>query len=151
MADVVVRHCTIRVVRHGGWSWGPQPRVLLDHVLRQVPNLIAAELDRLFPEKGVEQEIAARYQPLIERSEYKLFRPHGPIIGAVEQLAAQELPLLLAEIDRFDRTTPGYPFSALVRCAALTRLSDPRAAAFCDAAAKGVPPDLVTKARNLKP
>jgi hypothetical protein len=59
MADVLVRHCTIRVVRRGGWSWGPQPRALLDRILRQVPDLIAAQLDELFPGDDAEGEIAA--------------------------------------------------------------------------------------------
>jgi hypothetical protein len=59
MADVLVRHCSIRVVRRGGWSWGPQPRALLDHILREVPALIAAELDKLFPDDEPEAEIAA--------------------------------------------------------------------------------------------
>ena len=59
MADVLVRHCTIRVVRRGGWSWGAEPRALLDRVMHQVPNLIAAALERLFPDDDDEREIAA--------------------------------------------------------------------------------------------
>jgi hypothetical protein len=58
MADVLVRRCTVRVVRHGGWSWGRDPRALLDRVVRRVPELIAAELDQLFP-ADEEREIAA--------------------------------------------------------------------------------------------
>jgi hypothetical protein len=59
MSDVLVRHCTIRVVRRGGWSWGPQPRALIDGILRQLPDLIAAELDELFAGGDAEGEIAA--------------------------------------------------------------------------------------------
>src|SRR4051812_8710112 len=59
MADVLIRHCSIRVVRRGGWSWGAEPRALLDRVMHQVPNLIAAELERLLPDDDDEREIAA--------------------------------------------------------------------------------------------
>jgi len=48
--DVVVRRCTVQVVRHGGWSWGPQPRRLVDQVLAALPGLIAARLAGLAPE-----------------------------------------------------------------------------------------------------
>ena len=59
MADVLIRHCSIRVVRRGGWSWGAEPRALLDRVMHQVPNLIATELEWLFPDDGDDREIAA--------------------------------------------------------------------------------------------
>jgi hypothetical protein len=93
----------------------------------------------------------ARFAPLIAGLEYRLFRPHGAIVGAVEKLAQQELPLLLLEIDRFDRSTPGEPFSLLVRCAALTRLSKPDARRICDEAEGRVPAQLLARARSLKP
>jgi hypothetical protein len=44
VSDIVVRRCTVRVVRHGGWSWGPQPRRLLDQVLAALPGLVEAHL-----------------------------------------------------------------------------------------------------------
>jgi hypothetical protein len=50
MANVVIRHCRVRVVRHGGWSWGASPKDLLAGVLEALPKLIAAKLAELFPE-----------------------------------------------------------------------------------------------------
>ena len=55
--DVVVRRCTVRVVRHGGWSWGPQPRRLVDQVLAALPGLIAERLGELAPEGAADIEI----------------------------------------------------------------------------------------------
>src|SRR2546421_22330 len=39
--EVVVRHCTVRVVRHGGWSWGPAPERLPQRVVDLLPELLA--------------------------------------------------------------------------------------------------------------
>ncbi len=93
----------------------------------------------------------ARFAPIIYELEYKFLRPHGPMVGAVEKLTPQELPLLLREIDRFDRTTPDDPFSLLVRCATLTRLSSPDAPRVCNEAEGRVPVQLLSKARSLTP
>src|SRR5579859_2964920 len=49
-ADIVVRRCTVQVVRHGGWSWGPQPRRLVDQVLAALPGLIAERMAHLVPD-----------------------------------------------------------------------------------------------------
>jgi hypothetical protein len=49
-SDIVVRRCTVRVVRHGGWSWGPHPRRLVDQVLAALPGLIEAHLAGLAPD-----------------------------------------------------------------------------------------------------
>jgi hypothetical protein len=40
--DITVHRCTVRVVRRGGWSWGPDPRLLADRVLDALPDLLAA-------------------------------------------------------------------------------------------------------------
>ena len=55
--DIVVRRCTVRVVRHGGWSWGPQPQRLVDQVLAALPGLIAERLGDLAPDGAPDVEI----------------------------------------------------------------------------------------------
>lgn len=56
-ADIVVRRCAVRVVRHGGWSWGPHPQHLVDQVLAALPSLIAARLGDLAPGGAPDVEI----------------------------------------------------------------------------------------------
>jgi hypothetical protein len=47
--DITLRRCTVRVVRRGGWSWGREPRQLVNDVVRALPALLAAELRRHLP------------------------------------------------------------------------------------------------------
>lgn len=58
MADILIRRCTIKIVRHGGWAWGTAPRSLLDRALTHLPDLIGAEVERLWP-GGEERDILA--------------------------------------------------------------------------------------------
>ncbi len=44
MAEVTIQRCKVRVVRRGGWSWGPDPRALAAFVVDRLPALIAARL-----------------------------------------------------------------------------------------------------------
>jgi hypothetical protein len=53
-SDIVVHRCLVRVVRHGGWSWGLQPQRLVDQVLAALPALIAEQLAGLAPDSGSE-------------------------------------------------------------------------------------------------
>jgi hypothetical protein len=48
----------MRVVRRGGWSWGPEPRQLVADAVRALPGLLAAELERQWPE-GAEGEVSS--------------------------------------------------------------------------------------------
>jgi len=77
VADVTIQRCTLRIVRHGGWSWGPEPRKLLQSAVSALPELLERELSKLW-EDDVECEIAA---PL------KIAIP----ISIVELIAASEI------------------------------------------------------------
>lgn len=39
--EIVVRHCSVEVVRNGGWSWGPDPDRLVRRVVDALPGLLA--------------------------------------------------------------------------------------------------------------
>lgn len=39
---ITVHRCVVRVVRRGGWSWGPDPQSLLRQVMDALPDLLAA-------------------------------------------------------------------------------------------------------------
>jgi hypothetical protein len=44
MDAIVIRRCRLRVCRHGGWSWGPDPHALLRNVTRRLPQLLLEQL-----------------------------------------------------------------------------------------------------------
>lgn len=48
MVDIVINRCTLRLVRHGGWSWGPNPHKLREAATKLLPELIARKLADLF-------------------------------------------------------------------------------------------------------
>lgn len=45
-----MRRCRLRIVRRGGWSWGARPAEWLHAAIAAIPELIAEELEALFPE-----------------------------------------------------------------------------------------------------
>lgn len=59
MPDVTVDRCTLRIVRHGGWSWGAAPNTLLQSAIKVLPELIARELGQFWTEGDDDYEIAA--------------------------------------------------------------------------------------------
>ncbi|MEU0791162.1 hypothetical protein ABZ342_13930 [Amycolatopsis sp. NPDC005961] len=54
---ITVHHCAVRVVRRGGWSWGPDPRGLLQRVLDALPDLLAAEFGEHLTGDGPDLEV----------------------------------------------------------------------------------------------
>lgn len=55
--EITVHRCLVRVVRRGGWSWGPDPRGLVQRVLDALPGLLAAEFDSYLTGDGPDLEI----------------------------------------------------------------------------------------------
>jgi hypothetical protein len=93
-----------------------------------------------------------RLRPVVERYEYKHFRPYGSIVAQLAEVPRAQIPAFAAEVDRYEQTSPGDPFAALVRCGLATRAGSPAARALCDAAeasGHGVVVALVAKARAL--
>jgi hypothetical protein len=48
MSNLTIHHCSLRIVRQGGWSWGPEPLSLLHGAIKALPELIARELGNIF-------------------------------------------------------------------------------------------------------
>jgi len=45
--EVTIRRCVLRIRRHGGWSWGPDPDALLGAATRALPRLVTEHVRRL--------------------------------------------------------------------------------------------------------
>lgn len=58
MTEIVIHRCSLRVVRRDGWSWGPQPKRLLERAMEALPELIASRLGEIWPDDE-SREIAA--------------------------------------------------------------------------------------------
>lgn len=58
MQDLLIERCTVRLVRHGGWSWGEDPRRLARRVLDVLPALIAARIGDMLADVRDEGVIA---------------------------------------------------------------------------------------------
>ncbi|MEE4590310.1 hypothetical protein V2J94_00100 [Streptomyces sp. DSM 41524] len=55
--EITVRRCTVTVVRRGGWSWGPEPRGLISHVVAALPELLADHFAERLAADGPDVEI----------------------------------------------------------------------------------------------
>jgi len=56
--DVLIHRCTLRVVRRGGWSWGPSPKKFVEEIVRTIPVLLAKKVHNLMDE-AEDRELSA--------------------------------------------------------------------------------------------
>jgi hypothetical protein len=93
MVDIAIHRCTLRIVRHGGWGWGPEPPKLLQAAIRALPELLARELGKLWRD-DVELELAAPISLRVSLSLSEL------LAVANEDVEAEASPLLQTLGDR---------------------------------------------------
>lgn len=55
--EITVHQCTVTVTRRGGWSWGPDPRGLVQQVLDALPELLADQFASHLADDGPDVEI----------------------------------------------------------------------------------------------
>ncbi|MFD7710043.1 hypothetical protein [Streptomyces sp. NPDC059786] len=65
--EIAVHHCTVTVVRRGGWSWGPDPRGLVDQVVDALPEVLrdhfAAHLEGEGPDVEITEPVRVTVRP----------------------------------------------------------------------------------------
>jgi hypothetical protein len=94
----------------------------------------------------------ARLQPVIDKYEYRHFRPYGSVVAQLDKVPRDQIGAFAAEIDRYQRISPEDPFAQLVRCGLATRAGSAAAQAICDAAQQTGHPSvlaLLPKARAV--
>jgi hypothetical protein len=106
------------------------PERLAGYRLLNAPGWALVYWDQV-NEVWVRREVT-RLGPIIERFEYRYFKPYGNVLGALSAATRAQLTAYSAEIRRFRATSPGDPWAALALCAAGMRAGSAAALQICD-------------------
>jgi hypothetical protein len=87
MTEILIHHCTLRIVRRGEWSWGADPKRLVDNVVATFPALLARKLAELWPDAD-EREFA---MPVRLRIPVRLSELWSVIVGGSANFRDEEL------------------------------------------------------------
>jgi len=88
MPDVLIRRCTIRLVRRGGWSWGAEPAKWLVAALQSLPAVVAERLEQRL---GTETEDVEFSEPIVIRIPIRLADLAPPSGGSEQALSSFRL------------------------------------------------------------
>jgi hypothetical protein len=91
MNDVLIRHCTLRIVRHGGWTWGANRRALVEQATAALPRLIAERLAELMPDGDGEIEEPVRLRFALQAHELLSTQALARVVAS--GLTAETLPI----------------------------------------------------------
>ncbi|WP_221352082.1 hypothetical protein [Streptomyces beigongshangae] len=93
--EIAVRHCTVTVVRSGGWSWGPDPRALVDQVVDALPEALrdhfAQQLAGDGPDVEITEPVTVTVRPDGTPAEVRI-TPAGGAEPPVDASAARPVP-----------------------------------------------------------
>lgn len=90
--EITVRRCVVRVVRRGGWSWGPDPHSLVRQAIDAIPDLLAERFGDLLAGDGPDVEIT---EPVVLSVRWG--RSHPPGSGLPAELVVEPAPDLSVE------------------------------------------------------
>jgi hypothetical protein len=91
MSDILIRRCTLRIVRHGGWTWGANRRALVEQATAALPRLIAERLAVLMPEGDGEIEDPVRLRFALQAHELMSTQALARVVAS--GLTAETLPI----------------------------------------------------------
>ncbi len=102
MSEIVVNHCTLRIVRHGGWSWGLDPKKLSDSTVQILKEIIASKLEQLWSDdvdlditRPIQIAVPVRMSELLsvskEMSETDDFLATGEMMSSLKQRIDQAI------------------------------------------------------------
>jgi hypothetical protein len=111
-----IRHCRLRVLRHGGWSWGADPRQLVERVKQKLPawlmQMLAEQLAE-FPSDITIQQLRLRIPlQLSELRDLSSYDPAGAearLETSFSQRVRDQLAAALRDIPRLQPAVPERP------------------------------------------
>lgn len=107
MDAIRIRHCRLHVLRHGGWSWGADPRRLVEQVTQRLPAWLAEALARQladcppdFTIQRLRLRIPIRMSELHDWPSIREERSGSAMVGALAERADKILAAALQDVPR---------------------------------------------------
>lgn len=130
MDTIRIRHCRLRVIRHGGWSWGANPRQFVDQVTQRLPawlmQALAEQLADCPTDLGIQQ---LRLRIPVQMSELRNWPSQyadaagNPTAGALTLRVQTALAAALADVPRFKPRPEAEPAAPQTQQAATDEVS----------------------------
>ncbi len=110
MDAIRIRHCRLRVLRHGGWSWGADPRQLVEQVKQKLPawlmQMLAEQLADCPPDVTIQQLRLRIPLQLSELRNLSSYDPAGTEARPETELAQRVRAQLAAALRDIPRVQP---------------------------------------------